>query len=138
MTIRLKKYCDEAIFEVDGLWLREKILNEYSNRENKEENIIVDFSEISLFSAVFFESCFSFLEINYPKVFSKVKIQNLSKVGKKYLDIVLGKKGEILFKDISSEIFGQMRYLSGEENAKKLNMYREKSTHITDLNFFHN
>lgn len=138
MTIRLKKYCNEAIFEEDGLWLREKILNEYSNRENKEENIIVDFLEISLFSAVFFESCFSFLETNYPKVFSKVKIQNLSKVGKKYLDIVLGEKGEILFKDISSEIFGQMRYLSGEENAKKLNMYREKSTHITDLNFFHN
>lgn len=37
MTIRLKKYCDEAIFEEDGLWLREKILNEYSNRDNKEK-----------------------------------------------------------------------------------------------------
>lgn len=103
MTIRLKKYCDEAIFEDNGLWLREKILNEYSNRDNKEENIIVDFSDISLFSAVFFESCFSFLETNYPKVFSKVKIQNLSKIGKKYLGIVLGEKSEILLEDIPSQ-----------------------------------
>lgn len=83
MTIRLKKYCDEAIFEEDGLWLREKILNEYSNRDNKEKNIIVDFSDISLFSAVFFECCFSFLKANHLAVFSKVKIQNLSKVGEK-------------------------------------------------------
>lgn len=126
MTIKLRKYCNEAIFEKDGLWLREKILNEYSDRDSKEENIIIDFSDISLFSAVFFESCFSFLEINYPKVFSKVKIQNLSKIGKKYLGIVLGEKSEILLEDISSEFFGQMRYLSDEENARKLNVYREK------------
>ena len=103
MTIRLKKYCNEAIFEEDGLWLREKILNEYSNRDNKGENIIVDFSDISLFSAVFFESCFSFLETNYPKIFSKIKIQNLSKVGEKYLEIILEEKSKILLDDIPSQ-----------------------------------
>lgn len=89
MMIKLKEHCNTAIFEEDGLWLREKILSEYSNIKGKEENIIVDFSEISIFSAVFFECCFSFLYANHLTVFSKLKIQNLSKVGKKYLEIVL-------------------------------------------------
>lgn len=89
MMIKLKERFNTAILEKDGLWLREKILSEYSNIKGKEENIIVDFSEISIFSAVFFECCFSFLEVNHLTVFSKLKIQNLSKVGKKYLEIVL-------------------------------------------------
>lgn len=89
MIIKLKERFNTAILEKDGLWLRDKILSEYSNIKDNEENIIVDFSEISIFSAVFFECCFSFLEANHPTVFSKIKIQNLSKVGKKYLEIVL-------------------------------------------------
>lgn len=37
--------------------------------------------------------------------------------------------------DVAHEIFGEMRCLTPEENARKLNMYREMST-ISDNNYY--
>lgn len=46
------------------------------------------------------------------------------------------KKSNILNEDISNEIFGEMRYLTPEENTKKLNMYRKISTVVEGVSFF--
>lgn len=46
------------------------------------------------------------------------------------------KKPNALNERISEEIFGEMRYLTPEENTKKLNMYRRMSTAIQGASFF--
>lgn len=42
----------------------------------------------------------------------------------------------VLIENLSNEIFGEMRYLSPEENTKKLNMYRKISTTVDGASFF--
>ena len=38
-------------------------------------------------------------------------------------------------KDIAHELFGEMRYLTSEENARKRNMYRKMSTTVDEVEF---
>ena len=42
----------------------------------------------------------------------------------------------ILNEKISDEVFGEMRYLTSEENAEKLKMYRSISTVVAETSFF--
>ena len=46
------------------------------------------------------------------------------------------KKSNVLNEKIANEIFGEMRYLTPEENARKRNMYRKMSTAVDGVNFF--
>ncbi|MCQ2514761.1 MAG: hypothetical protein MJ089_06715 [Ruminococcus sp.] len=45
-------------------------------------------------------------------------------------------KKNALIEDISNEIFGEMRYLTPEENEKKIDMYRKMSTVVEGASFF--
>lgn len=41
-----------------------------------------------------------------------------------------------LIEKISYELFGKMKYLTPEENAKKMDMYRQMSITVSDISFF--
>ena len=43
---------------------------------------------------------------------------------------------QALIEKISYELFGKMRYLTPEENAKKMDMYRQMSITVSDISFF--
>lgn len=42
----------------------------------------------------------------------------------------------VLIENISNELFGEMRYLTPEENKKKMDMYRKMSTIVEGVSFF--
>ena len=46
------------------------------------------------------------------------------------------KNQTVLNEKISNEVFGEMRYLTPEENARKLKMYRSMSTAVAGASFF--
>lgn len=46
------------------------------------------------------------------------------------------KESLTLNEKISDEVFGEMRYLTSEENAEKLKMYRSISTVVAETSFF--
>lgn len=78
-TIRICEFVDNGLSEKNGLIIREKIL-EYLN---KYDDVILDFSNITLFATPFFNSFIGYfvLQINPEKTKEKIKIINISNLG---------------------------------------------------------
>ena len=78
-VLKVSDVCRYAIFEQDGVALREKIMDVYDNGEN----VTLDFEGISLFATMFFNASVGWLVLrDGPEtVNSRIKYINLSELG---------------------------------------------------------
>ena len=80
ITIKVKDICQFAMFEQDGINLREKIQNALSTGDT----ILLDFDGISFFTTMFFNASVGWLVLNKGPEMVKKKITkiNLNELGK--------------------------------------------------------
>lgn len=79
MTIKVNEVCNYAIFEQDGIKLREAILSQL----DKKEQIVLDFENIQFFATMFFNASIGWLVLRYGPEWINEKISkiNLSDLG---------------------------------------------------------
>lgn len=85
MTILIKSFTPNALSEMAGSKLREKILLSYAN--NPKEKIILDFEGIGLYATMFFNASIGYLiQEDLIEITKNIEIINISLLGKKTLE----------------------------------------------------
>lgn len=77
--IFVKEIATSALSEAAGTKLRNVILDIFN--ENADEEIVLDFSNITLFATMFFNSSIGFLIAKGYKVVDNITIENISRLG---------------------------------------------------------
>ena len=80
MIIKIKEISENALFESDGIKLRNMIMD-FCN-SNHDEKIQLDFSGITLFATMFFNAWVGyFVKNNREDILNKIEAINISKLG---------------------------------------------------------
>lgn len=84
MIIKIKEISENALFESDGIKLRNMIMD-FCN-SNHDEKIQLDFSGITLFATMFFNAWVGyFVKNNETDILNRIETTNISKLGEKTL-----------------------------------------------------
>lgn len=79
VVIKVKDICQYAVFEQDGIKLREAILHELEQNNDVE----IDFVDINLFATMFFNASIGWIVLKFgPEIIqNKVSYTNLTELG---------------------------------------------------------
>ncbi len=105
-TIRICELVDNGLSETNGLRIREEILKYFK----EYDEVILDFSNITLFATPFFNSFIGYfvLQINPEKTKEKIKIINISDLGKDTYTHSYENAAYIYNKKINTEEIGKI------------------------------
>ncbi len=85
MTILINKYTKTALSVESGEIIRNVIIEAFS--QNNTEDIILDFSGITLFATMFFNASVGYLvKERRDDIMNRIKLSNLSALGKRTYD----------------------------------------------------
>lgn len=79
--INVKQLCEYAMFEEDGIRLREEIVKLWN--ENAENIVVLDFKGVDMFATMFFNASIGWLILHYGEenVNSRIQTENLNQLG---------------------------------------------------------